>query len=219
MNRAWPKAIIFDFDGVIAESNDARTTGFEQVLRHEGFPKPIIRRFIAYHKKNGGLSRYSKFRYLYRVLLKKPLSARQLQHLCQSYSRLVKGEVTRAPWVRGAQAFLRRYASQYQLFVVSGSDGKELRSICRARGISQYLRKILGSPVEKAENIRGLLKAYRLSGMNSLFVGDTINDWTAAQANGVPFLMRDSGHGGAWSRRVDRIRDLRDLPRYLRRRK
>ena len=55
--------IIFDFDGVILDTNHIKTFSFKRLFRK--FSKYQIDKFIDYHKKFGGISRYEKIRYFF----------------------------------------------------------------------------------------------------------------------------------------------------------
>ncbi|NJM23241.1 MAG: hypothetical protein HC907_33605 [Richelia sp. SM1_7_0] len=54
------KAIIFDCDGVIFDSNALKTAAFREVLA--AYPQEVVDKFIVYHQKTGGISRYVKLR-------------------------------------------------------------------------------------------------------------------------------------------------------------
>jgi len=65
-------SIIFDFDGVILESNHVRTEGFKLLLEGRKYDADTVARFIRFHEKNAGLSRYYKLRYLFYEILNQP---------------------------------------------------------------------------------------------------------------------------------------------------
>ena len=69
------KAVIFDFDGVLVESVDVKTNAFKKLFEKE--PEEVVEKIIEYHLKNGGISRFEKFRYYYRHFLKRPLSKKK----------------------------------------------------------------------------------------------------------------------------------------------
>ncbi len=60
----------FDFDGVLVESGDIKTQAFADL--YQSYGNTIVNEVVRYHKLNGGLSRYKKFRYFQQYLLKKP---------------------------------------------------------------------------------------------------------------------------------------------------
>ena len=57
------KNILFDFDGVIHDSNTVKTDGFRTIFNK--YPKNIVENLVEYHEANGGISRYSKIRYFF----------------------------------------------------------------------------------------------------------------------------------------------------------
>ena len=60
------KYIIFDFDGVITDSNHFKTKAFRETVKNE--TKVNIKKFINYHEKNFNVSRYKKFKYSWRYI-------------------------------------------------------------------------------------------------------------------------------------------------------
>ena len=56
------QAIIFDFDGVIADSVNIKTVAFAEI--YEPFGNHISELVVSHHLINGGMSRYEKFKYL-----------------------------------------------------------------------------------------------------------------------------------------------------------
>jgi len=209
-------AIIFDFDGVLVESNTIRTEGFRRLLTGRNYPDEAVERLVAFHEKNGGLSRYYKLRYFHEEILRTEMDEVLLQSLCDEYSAIVRQAVAEAPWVKGAPEFLESSFSEYSLFIASGSDQSELREICRRRGIDRFVQDILGSPVDKKTNINALLSGYGLSPDETLFVGDSVNDWEAAGAANLPFIVRQSENWGAWCEGLPFIKDLSELHAYIR---
>ena len=57
------RVILWDFDGVIINSNQIRERGFREVLSE--YPISQIESLIDFHRRNGGLSRYVKFKYFF----------------------------------------------------------------------------------------------------------------------------------------------------------
>ena len=60
--------IIFDFDGVILNSNKVKTIAFKRIAKR--FGNENSKKLIAYHLKNGGISRYKKIRWFVEKVLK-----------------------------------------------------------------------------------------------------------------------------------------------------
>ena len=184
------KHLIFDFDGVLVESNEIRFDGFRLLFKN--YPQDQVERLVLYAKINGGLSRYEKIKYFFKQIRNEPIRDDNVQLLAKQYSELVKQKVIDAEPVKGSLEFLSNHKNNYDFAVVSGSDQEELRDVCKARKIDHLFLEILGSPTSKESNIVLLLTKMGWGRKSCLFIGDSINDFDAARANGIDFIGRNS---------------------------
>jgi len=184
------KHLIFDFDGVLVESNEVRFEGFRALFH--GYPADEVEKLIQFAKANGGLSRYEKIRYFFKAILNKQISDDAVQAMARQYSELVKQKVIGAEPVKGSLEFLSNHKNNYDFAVVSGADQEELRNVCKAREIDHFFLEILGSPASKESNIALLLSKMGWGRKSCLFIGDSINDFDAARAHGIDFIGRNS---------------------------
>lgn len=182
------KAIIFDFDGVILESAEIKTTAFGKLFEAEHPDKTEA--IVNYHMRNMGISRYVKFRYIYENILKLPLSQQREEDLGKKFSDIVLQEILLAPFVPGALEFLVKNRNKYLLFIASGTPEEELRHILKERQISHLFDEALGTPAHKTEIIRYILHKYSLHKEEIVFVGDAESDLIAAEEAGVSFIAR-----------------------------
>lgn len=179
-------AIVFDFDGVLAESVDVKTRAFAELYRPYG--PDIERAVVAYHLAHGGLSRFEKFRHYHRELLRQPLSKEEERALGERFSRLVEDAVVAAPWVRGAREFLEAHHRDLPFAVASGTPTEELRRVVERRGIAGFFRAIRGSPARKSAILRDLLAQFGVAPTRMLMIGDAITDYEGAAEAGTAFL-------------------------------
>lgn len=184
------RAIAFDFDGVLVESVDIKTNAFRRLFSNE--TPELVEQIVEYHLRNAGLSRFVKFKAIYRNILKRPLPEAKFQQLCQKFADVVVEEVVACPWVDGAQEFLQKYRERYSFFIVSGTPEEELQEIVRQRGMTALFREILGSPRTKEVLLQEVLARYALRSEEVIFVGDSETDWLASQRTGVKFVFRKS---------------------------
>ena len=182
------RAIAFDFDGVLVESADVKTCAYIRLFEEYG--RGTVSKIVDYHMKNGGVSRFVKFRTIYDEILKQPLSEDKFKSLSEQFSSIVVDEVVAAPWVEGVQEFLEKNKNRYLYFVVSGTPQKELESIIQRRRMSQYFCEVLGSPKDKVALFREVLPRLNLIPKETVFVGDAETDWNAAKTVGLHFLWR-----------------------------
>ena len=181
------KIIFWDFDGVILDSNEIRTSGFREVLKK--YPKDKVEQLIVYHRANGGLSRYVKFRYFFENILHETKNESEIYELAKIFSEKVVIKLKNADLlIKTTYNFIKNNYNNYKMFIVSGSDGVELRSICNFLNIDKYFIKIEGSPTDKTILVRDILKQYNFNLTECILVGDSINDFVAANENGIHFM-------------------------------
>jgi phosphoglycolate phosphatase-like HAD superfamily hydrolase len=181
------KYILWDFDGVIINSNPARTLGFKKVL--EDFPNDQVEKLLDFHNDNGGLSRYVKFRYFYEEIRGEEVDEHQIQNLANQFSLIMKQILTNPQLlIQDSVSFIQHNCSQIQMHIVSGSDRQELRFLCEKLGISNCFKSISGSPTPKTELVRYLVESEIIDPQITCLIGDSINDFEAANDNNIDFF-------------------------------
>jgi len=207
------KNIIFDFDGVICESVHIKTEAFYEMYLPYGVE--IAKKVKAHHLKNGGMSRFDKFKYYETKLLGKEITQTRMQELSTQFSALVKKKVIHAPFVPGALAFLQNNSQLYNCFIVSATPMEEMIEIAESKAIADCFKMICGSPTGKVEWGEYLIKEYRLNPEETLFIGDAKNDYIAAQANRFHFLWRKTDIPADIPESVPHVSDLTSLHTLL----
>jgi HAD superfamily hydrolase (TIGR01549 family) len=184
--NAMRPVIILDFDGVILESVDVKTNAFRSLFSFSPYVDDIVR----YHLKNGGMSRFEKFRYIYESILHEDLSDIRSHELSEKFSYLVEESVMDAPFVQGAERFLEAAVSRSMLYIVSATPDHELKRIVHKKNISGYFAGVFGSPGKKPDHIHDIMAVQNLSPGDIIFVGDALNDLAAARECGIRFIGR-----------------------------
>lgn len=205
-----PAGIIFDFDGVLVESVDIKTEAFRELFRDAG---SHVDEIVAFHQAQGGMSRFEKFRTIYRDILRRPLDDETFDGLCSRFAILVREAIMRCPEVPGSAALLRAQAAAgVRMFIASATPELELRDIVEARKLGAFFRGVFGSPRPKAEITRAILAAEGGNPARWWFIGDAVNDLHAAEEAGVTFIARvRAGDPDVFPPHVRRIVDLTEL--------
>jgi phosphoglycolate phosphatase-like HAD superfamily hydrolase len=204
------RALIFDFDGVIVESEHIKSRAFAAIYRQHGLA--VMQAAVAHHEANGGISRRKKLRHCHRALLGIDVDADALDDLCRRFSALVEDEVVACGWVPGAQVVLEQQLGRRPMFIVSGTPEEELCRIVARRKLERFFVEVHGSPREKAPIVFDLLARHELDPRAVLFLGDAAADWRAARQTGVRFLGRlADGRPNPFPAGTPVIRDLRQL--------
>ncbi len=186
------KAVIFDFDGVLAESVDIKTRAFAALFQDEG--TEAVNRIVDYHLENSGVSRFEKIKYIFDTVLKRQLSEKDFGSLCERFAQLVVDEVVKAPYVKGAREFIEENYAILSFFVASATPHAEIAEIVRRRGMAQFFKGIFGAPCPKGEIVGNIISSNEFSVNEYVYIGDALSDYEAAKAHGMKFIARIRGN-------------------------
>jgi len=181
------KHILWDFDGVIIDSDKARVQGFQTVL--DSFPTDQVEELLRFHNQNGGLSRYVKFRHFFEQIRKEDVSEERILQLANDFSEIMRVTLTdKSLLIQDSVRYIEKSYQRVPMHIVSGSDGQELRFLCRELGIDALFQSIEGSPVAKTRLVANLIESGQVHANQTCLIGDAGNDFEAATANGIDFF-------------------------------
>ena len=182
-----PRLIYWDFDGVIKESVEVKSTAFERLFQSHG--SRIMRRVRAHHEANGGMSRFEKIPRYLEWAGNEP-TPELVDAYCRQFALLARQAVIDAPWVPGAEAFLRGNPYAQSFVLVTATPKTEIEDIVDRMNLRSCFTSIYGAPATKSDSIRVNLAERQIDAQQCLMIGDALADLHAAQANRVPFLLR-----------------------------
>lgn len=182
------QAILFDFDGVLAESMNVKTEAFAKL--YESYGEEIVKKIIKHHEEHGGISRYKKMKYYHSEFLNRPLSKNELNTIAKNFSNMVVKKVIESPWVDGVKDFLEKYHNKIDLYIVSGTPQEELELIVKKREMNRYFKGVFGTPETKDEIAKRLISNNNYSRNKVLYIGDSLSDYSSSQKAGINFLGR-----------------------------
>ncbi len=183
------KSILWDFDGVIAESVDVKGFAFREMYQKYG--QEIANKVLAHHMDNGGVSRYEKFKVWHKEFLNIELSQDEIDKLADEFSELVVTNVVSSPMIPGVKEFLERNFHQIDSYIISATPEAELKKIVDEMKLTPLFKAVLGSPTSKVEHINKLVNENSIDIEKSVFIGDSINDFKAAEATNISFILRE----------------------------
>lgn len=179
--------IFWDFDGVIKDSVDVKTSAFERLFLPYG--ADIASRVRQHHRSNGGVSRLDKMP-LYLTWAGEPASVAQAEEFCDRFAKSVLQAVIDSPWVPGVREYLLGHFTEQYFVLVTATPQDEIEQILAVLELSHCFREVHGAPTKKTHAIKAVLTRLQCVPAQALMIGDTETDWQAAQANAVPFLLR-----------------------------
>lgn len=142
------KAVIFDFDGVIADTEPVHFAAFRDVLNEEGYllsKDEYYGKYLAYDDK----TLFSKFYSSYKIELPKKDLDRLLIRKSHLYDELAKDEMKIFP---GVNSFLENIKYKFRIAIGSGALKKEIINALEILGIHKYFELIISADdVEKCK--------------------------------------------------------------------
>lgn len=184
------KNIFFDFDGVIADSVNVKTEAFYKMYHPYGVE--IANKVKLHHLDNGGMSRFKKFAYYHETYLNQTINQEQINILADEFSKLVLDGVVSSPLVPGILDFLENNYKKLNFWVISGTPTEEIRIILKRKNLNSYFIDAFGSPKSKNEWVKSILENYSLNKCETVFIGDAIADFEAANSNDLKFILRET---------------------------
>ena len=187
------KAVIFDCDGVIFDTNSLKTRAFREALQDVGIISEHQDEFIIDHLADVSISRYVKFAKFFERAEVRSLSS----HPSWKKSRFVKealesyGNHCRILYsnLDPDDSALKMAKRVPQAWVISGGSQEELREVFKEKGIARYFRAIYGSPSTKVEHLKRIMAEENLLPTEILFIGDGWTDFKTCVEVGTSFCF------------------------------
>lgn len=185
-NLSKYSSILFDCDGVLLNSNRAKTEAFRIVATP--FGDKAAEELVQFHVQNGGISRYQKFELLFRDILNEPVDKVIIQQLADEYGKVVYEQLLNCPVASGLTS-MRKATPQATWFIVSGGAESELRSVFKERGLAELFDGgIYGNPLSKDEILANLAASEAIR-KPAIFLGDSRYDHQVASKAGFDFVF------------------------------
>ena len=182
------KTLVFDCDGVVLNSNQLKIQAYYDVAIKYGTDEKQAQALVDYHIKLGGVSRYPKFEYFLREIVKVPVTDATTQSLLDDFGYEVKRLLIDCEVASGLLD-LRKATPDARWMIISGGDQTELREIFIERGLDDLFNAgIFGSPTDKDEILARELTCGNIT-HPALFLGDSRYDHVASMRAGLDFVF------------------------------
>ncbi|MDZ4140594.1 MAG: HAD hydrolase-like protein [Methylotenera sp.] len=182
------KTIVFDCDGVVLDSNVVKTEAYFRTAKNLGATDVQAQALVDYHVKLGGISRYHKFDWYLREVLKQPVTDSAIQALLENFSKELEEGLMQCSLAKGLFD-LREATPTVNWLILSGGDQQEIHSLFAKRKIAHMFDGgMFGSPDNK-----DTVLAREIANGNvqfpALFIGDSKYDYQAATRAGLDFIF------------------------------
>ena len=179
------KTLVFDFDGVIMDSNQLKRAAWYDVFPEHLVSARLVSDVVERNKGN----RYDILHEIFTVL-KRPQETVHL--LVDGYARRFNEAVQTRLTSEGVSAdtlhALTELAERYPLYINSATPIQGLVETVENLHIGYLFKAVFGVPPSKEENLQIIAVREGISPDEIAFVGDGEGDWQAARSTGVYFI-------------------------------
>jgi beta-phosphoglucomutase-like phosphatase (HAD superfamily) len=176
--------IIFDFDGVVINSHLTKTLAFHDVFKVYG--KNIALKAKKFHLNNIGRSRYFKFKFIFKNILRLKLTKKKIKILDEKFDFFLQKKIKKMTPSKSLINFFRKKNQVWNLYISTGTPRAKIIKILKKKKLFEYFKKVYGSPSSKINHIKKIIK----NNQKSIFIGDSLEDYRAAKQAKIKFILK-----------------------------
>ena len=175
------KNIVFDFDGVIFNSNKIKTEAFERVIKDLGLPYSA--KLGEFNKKNGGITALEKFRYYTTSI--NPFCNITPQELEAIFRKLIASNLKSCEHDEYLNRDIANEDVNYH--IISGGNKNEILDALEHKKLRNIFNGyLLANPDTKEFNFK---KIKSLGVTDAVYIGDSKLDYELASRHGFSFAF------------------------------
>ncbi|MEZ4753483.1 MAG: HAD hydrolase-like protein [Bdellovibrionota bacterium] len=181
------KAVVFDCDGVLADSVPAKTSAFREWVQFR-YPE-WEEAFMEYHMSAYGIGRKDQVEHFFLEISKINYDKKLIDEDIAILSQLIAKGMSSIVLNREVIELIEYLKNRgILLFVLSGTPQKELELQLERWFIAASFARIIGTPVKKQDGLRSIMEEHGLMASELIFVGDATADAVAAESTDVRFV-------------------------------
>tara|TARA_B100000161_G_scaffold264217_1_gene237022 strand:- start:930 stop:1592 length:663 start_codon:yes stop_codon:yes gene_type:complete len=179
--------IIFDFDGVILDSNNLKTNAFKNISKRFGESESDA--LVKYHINHGGVSRFLKIKWFVENILKTK-NEDLIRKLVEEYGCQVSKSFESCSF-RTDLFQLKKKLRGTKWSIASGGKQDEIVNLLDQKSLLEIFDNgIYGSPRPKMEIVHKIVFNNESNEKNKfVLIGDSFYDYECAKNNGIKFIF------------------------------
>ena len=198
------KAAIFDFDGVILDSENYKMDAHVALFSDH----PKVNEIKEYIYSSAGINRYHKYRHIHENILQTDYTPEIEKELSDRYDAATFEGLKELPLIEGVEDYLK--ILNIPRYIASSTPQHALDKIVDVRNLRSYFTGIYGNPTLKNNVVEMAMEDLNLKPEQIVFFGDTMTDFRAAEATGAHFIAvaSDPSKFPKGTRSVESFKDL-----------
>lgn len=187
------KTVVFDFDGVMVDSNRLKEEAFHRLFEGNAkVPPDLIADVLA---RNVG----TRFDILRDIFVRSGAHEEKISELVDEgagrLDALVQDGIAKQGLAMGTEETLAGMAQKFCLYINSATPEEALQASVAALGIGHHFKGVHGMPParNKEENLQAILGREGIDPAEAVVIGDGIGDMRSARAVGTHFIAIASG--------------------------
>ena len=170
------KTIIFDFDGVILDSNSIKKLAIQSSVENI-LDEVTTKEFVDYFVNLNGVPREQK--------IAKYLPVAEHNNVLKNYEEILDVNLKDANLICGVKELIQNlYALKIKLYVLSGGAQIEVINLLKFFGLFNYFDGVFGGPKNKEQNLE-----HKKNKKPVLYFGDSKVDYAVSKEHHFDFVF------------------------------
>ena len=172
------RLLVFDFDGVLVDSNAVKQNAYREVLKEVPNGLPAL---AEAQKRFPEADRFGILKETF-LLVKGPHAnvEADVRRAARRYNTICEEFTATCAEISGVSSVLPELLDSYNLAINSDTPQTPLQRVVIKRGWNTWFSHVLGRPKTKEENFSSLFQAHHVSAQQTVFLGDRERDRKAA---------------------------------------
>ena len=184
------RAIVFDFDGVILDSNEIRSRTYFDIFSGIQNSGDFVRQSL---EENSKRTRYGVVRAILEKLKDRGLVEfsdldGETEKYVEEYNRVTEELVSQANEIKGATTAVKTLSRRYPLYIITGTIQSSIDIVLKNIALGSCFRKVYGGYPDKVEGFTKFIEDTELDPKSVVFIGDGKLDHACARHFGSNFV-------------------------------